>query len=149
MALSQIDKRAQKKEKEFIESFATSDISPFSHSSFYVRHAKDLSYVGIECFHATAFHFIETLKVRGMSRNLFEDVSGYFKNSVQTKRKLIYLNLKMFSSHLWRNQWFYGCSHWCLHLHHNVQHVDLLLLFLKEICRLGLQTQKFHNLPVK
>jgi hypothetical protein len=58
-----------------------------------VRHAKDLSYVGIECFHATAFHFIETLKVRGMARNLFEDVSGYFKNSVQTKRKLAYLHL--------------------------------------------------------
>ena len=131
-----------------MESFATSDISPFSHSSFYVRHAKDLSYVGIECFHATAFHFIETMKVRGMARNLFEDVSGYFKNSVQTKRKLTYLHVTIFSSNLWRNQWFYGRSHWCLYLYHNIQHIDLLLLFLEEIRRLGLQTEEFHHLPV-
>jgi hypothetical protein len=39
-----------------------------------------LSYVGIECFHATMFHFIETVKVRGMARNLTADVSFYFKN---------------------------------------------------------------------
>jgi len=28
------------------------------------------------------FHFVETIKVRGMARNLFEDVSHYFKNNV-------------------------------------------------------------------
>ena len=28
-----------------------------------------------------------------MARNLFDDVSGYFKNSVQTKRKLTYLHI--------------------------------------------------------
>lgn len=50
-----------------------------------MRHAKDLSYVGIECFHATMFHFIETVKVRGMARNLTADVSFYFKNQVQNK----------------------------------------------------------------
>jgi hypothetical protein len=55
-----------------------------------VRHAKDLSYVGIECFHATMFHFIETVKVRGMARNLTADVSFYFKNQVQTKRNSDY-----------------------------------------------------------
>lgn len=94
IALSQIDKRASKRERELNDSFATSDISPFSHSSFYVRHAKDLSYIGIECFHATMFHFIETVKVRGMARNLFEDVSYYFKNGVQNKRKIILSNWK-------------------------------------------------------
>ena len=52
-----------------------------------MRHAKDLSYVGIECFHATMFHFIETVKVRGMARNLTADISFYFKNQVQNKRK--------------------------------------------------------------
>jgi hypothetical protein len=50
-----------------------------------VRHAKSLSYVALECFHATMFHFIETVKVRGMARNLTGDVSHYFKNQVQYK----------------------------------------------------------------
>lgn len=36
-------------------------------------------------FHNTFFHFIETIKVRGMARNLVEDVSLYFGNKVQTK----------------------------------------------------------------
>jgi len=80
IALNSIEKRANRKEQQLSSSFATSDISPFSQSSFYVRHAKDLSYVGIECFHATMFHFIDTVKVRGMARNLTADVSFYFKN---------------------------------------------------------------------
>lgn len=37
-------------------------------------------------FHNTAFHFIETVKVRGMARNIHAgDVSGYFKNKVVEK----------------------------------------------------------------
>lgn len=50
-----------------------------------MRHAKALSYVALECFHATMFHFIDTVKVRGMARNMTEDVSFYFKNQVQNK----------------------------------------------------------------
>ena len=80
--MASIDKRAHKRELEISQSYATSDISPFSHSSFYVRHAKALSYVSLECFHATMFHFIDTVKVRGMARNLNSDVSFYFKNQV-------------------------------------------------------------------
>ena len=50
-----------------------------------------MSYVALECFHNTAFHFIETVKVRGMARNLRSgDVSLYFANQVQTKRKSKY-----------------------------------------------------------
>jgi hypothetical protein len=54
------------------------NIDPFS--NFYIRHAKSLTYCGLETFHATFFHIIETLKVRGMARNLKEDVSYYFQN---------------------------------------------------------------------
>lgn len=53
-----------------------------------LRHSKAMSYVALECFHNTAFHFVETLKVRGMARNLRTgDVSMYFANKVQNKRK--------------------------------------------------------------
>lgn len=31
------------------------------------------------------FHFIDTVKVRGMARNMVQDVSFYFKNQVQYK----------------------------------------------------------------
>jgi hypothetical protein len=54
-----------------------------------VRYSKTLGFVAIEMFHNTAFHFMETLKVRGMARNLVSgDHSGYFKNKV-TKQPLI------------------------------------------------------------
>lgn len=55
---------------------ATYDISPFN--SFYLRHAKSLTYCFIEMFHATFFHVIDTIKVRGMARNLVDDASLYF-----------------------------------------------------------------------
>ena len=55
-----------------------------------------MSYVALECFHNTAFHFIETLKVRGMARNIRSgDVSLYFANTVQTKRKYISFSAKL------------------------------------------------------
>ena len=67
------------------DSFATSDINPLN--NFFLRHAKPLSYVSLECFHATLFHVIDTIKVRGMARNLKTgDVSHYFKNQVINKR---------------------------------------------------------------
>lgn len=50
-----------------------------------MRYAKEFSYCSLEMFHNTFFHFIETIKVRGMARNLVEDVSLYFGNKVQNK----------------------------------------------------------------
>ncbi len=54
------------------------ELNPFD--SFVARHVKSLSFCTLEVFHATFFHAIDTIKVRGMSRNLKEDVSLYFKN---------------------------------------------------------------------
>lgn len=63
----------------------TSDINPMN--SFFLRHIKALSYCSLECFHATFFHIIDTVKVRGMARNLKTgDTSYYFKNNVMYKR---------------------------------------------------------------
>lgn len=56
-----------------MQSSPTYEISPFN--SFYMRYAKELSFCSLEMFHNTFFHFIETIKVRGMARNLIEDVS--------------------------------------------------------------------------
>jgi hypothetical protein len=79
MAFREIEKRASKRERALSESFATSDINPMN--SFFLRNAKALSFCSLECFHATFFHVIDTVKVRGMSRNLSgQDVSYYFKN---------------------------------------------------------------------
>ena len=47
-------------------------------NSFTLRHSKSIAFCGIEAFHATLFHVIETVKVRGMARNLTQDVSYYF-----------------------------------------------------------------------
>ena len=50
-------------------------------NSVFIRHCKALSYVSLEMVHNTIFHFIETVKVRGMARNLKTgDVSLYFAN---------------------------------------------------------------------
>jgi len=55
-------------------------------SSFYVRNEKTLGFMALEGIHSIFFHFIETVKVRGMSRNLKSgDISHYFKNNVEQK----------------------------------------------------------------
>ena len=78
LAKLEIDKRASRKEIERAQYKATYDINPFD--SFFIRHAKSLTYCSLEMFHSTFFHFIETIKVRAMARNLTGDVSLYFKN---------------------------------------------------------------------
>lgn len=61
-------------------------------NSFYIRNAKSIALCSLECFHATIFHVIDTVKVRGMARNLVSsDVAFYFKNQVMYKR--IFLSL--------------------------------------------------------
>lgn len=80
LARKEIDRRASKREQQELQSSATFEISPFN--SFYIRHAKALTFCSLEMFHNTFFHFIETIKVRGMARNLKDDVSHYFSNKV-------------------------------------------------------------------
>lgn len=59
-------------------------------NNVFLRNSKALTYVAVEMFHNTSFHFIETLKVRGMARNLKTgDVSLYFANKVEKKRKYL------------------------------------------------------------
>lgn len=77
-----IEKRATRHELALAQTFATNDISPFNNKTFYVRHAKEVAFVSFECLHATFLHFIDTVKVRGMARNMVQDVSFYFKNQV-------------------------------------------------------------------
>ena len=60
------------------------DLNPIN--NIYMKHNKALSYVFMEMFHNTMFHFIETIKVRGQARNLVSgDISGYFENNVVKK----------------------------------------------------------------
>ena len=55
-------------------------------NSIYLKNAKLFSYVSLECFHTTLFHFVETVKVRGQARNIVSgDISHYFKNKVEKK----------------------------------------------------------------
>ena len=57
-------------------------------NSAFLRNTKEFSYVFLEMFHNTFFHFIETVKVRSMARNVRTgDVSLYFANNVIQKRK--------------------------------------------------------------
>ena len=71
-------------------------------NNVFLRNAKPLTYVALEIFHNTSLHFIETLKVRAMARNLKSgDVSMYFANKVENKRKC---HLIMFSSNIRRRQ---------------------------------------------
>ena len=61
-------------------------------NNVFLRNAKPLTYVALEIFHNTSLHFIETLKVRAMARNLKTgDVSMYFANKVEKKRKYHHL----------------------------------------------------------
>ena len=77
--MREIQRRAAKRDQYISQSFMTSDINPMN--SFYIRNAKPLAFISLECFHATVFHIIDTVKVRGMARNLAgSDVSFYFKN---------------------------------------------------------------------
>lgn len=127
LAMQEIDRRAHRKEMDTLGQFATNDINPFN--SFYLRHVKSLSYVALECFHATVFHFIETVKVRGMARNLKEDVSLYFKNQVEKKRKIyLFLSYNYFSFDFWSRQWFFGSSSRFFDLHLDIQLLNILLL---------------------
>lgn len=139
-AFEHIDKRAQKRDKQIRESFATSDISPFNSNSFYIRHSKALTYCALECFHATFFHFIDTVKVRGMARNLTEDVSFYFRNQVQYKRKsktfviLKHIRIVFFFSYDIRSGKRFLRSRSRKHdVHHHFQCVDLLFRVEQEI----------------
>ena len=54
-------------------------------NSLQLRYVREFSVLSIETFQHTFFHVIDTLKVRGMARNMKSDVSGYFANKVQTK----------------------------------------------------------------
>lgn len=60
--LEQINKRAAKKEAEFLSSFGDYDLNPTN--SFLVRNTKTIAYIAVESSHNTFFHFIETVKVR-------------------------------------------------------------------------------------
>lgn len=92
LARSLIEKRANRVELKQKQKAATDDISPFT-GNLFIRHGKSLTFCSLEMFHATFFHVVETIKVRGMARNLKDDVSLYFNNKVQTKRMYTYLNL--------------------------------------------------------
>jgi len=82
--LNRIQKRASKIENDYYKSFVTNEINPLN--SFVERNFKEMAFVACESSHATFFHFIDTLKVRGMARNLVSgDISHYFKNRVQEK----------------------------------------------------------------
>ena len=84
IGLEQINKRAQKRESQIYQNFATNDINPMN--SFFLRHAKAMGFVATESIHNVLFHVIETVKVRGQARNLVSgDVSHYFKNQVEKK----------------------------------------------------------------
>ena len=49
----------------------------------FVRYSKQFTYISMEMFHNTMFHFIETVKVRSMARNISTgDYSGYFSRNV-------------------------------------------------------------------
>ena len=84
IGLENINKRAMKQEQKYFEGFATHEINPMN--NMVVRYSKLLSYVALESFHNTIFHFIETVKVRGQARNIVSgDHSHYFKNQVEKK----------------------------------------------------------------
>ena len=54
----------------------------------YLTNTKAVCFVALEMVHNIMFHFIETVKVRGMARNLRSgDYSKYFENKVINKRK--------------------------------------------------------------
>lgn len=62
-------------------SASTQGLNPIN--NVFLKHSKVFSYVALEMFHNTMFHFIETLKVRGQARNLKTgDISLYFQNKV-------------------------------------------------------------------
>ena len=57
------------------------DINPVADiDNLYLRHIKAISFVILESFNHTAFHFIDTVKVRLMAKSLVSDASCYYKN---------------------------------------------------------------------
>jgi len=77
--LENINKRAQRQQQSYIDSFATNDLNPLN--SLLMRNTKEIAYIALESTHNTFFHFIETVKVRAQARNVVTgDVSHYFKN---------------------------------------------------------------------
>ena len=52
---------------------------------FMFRNIKSITYIALETFHHSMFHFIDTVKIRSQARNLTQDVSFYFKNKVVEK----------------------------------------------------------------
>ena len=69
-------------------SASTQGLNPIN--NVFLKHSKVFSYVALEMFHNTMFHFIETLKVRGQARNLKTgDISLYFQNKEDFSLKVM------------------------------------------------------------
>lgn len=62
--LSNINKRAERQQKSYLNSFATNGVNPLNEDNFTVRNTKVLAYMAVEIIHTTFFHLIETVKVR-------------------------------------------------------------------------------------
>jgi hypothetical protein len=54
---------------------------------FFFRNIKQLSMGVVELINNTVFHGLDTLKVRLQAKCLTEDVSQFYKNKVEFKRK--------------------------------------------------------------
>jgi hypothetical protein len=54
---------------------------------FFFRNSKQMSMGIVELLNNTVFHGLDTLKVRLQAKSLIEDVSHFYKNKVQHKRK--------------------------------------------------------------
>jgi len=54
---------------------------------FIYKNIKQISMGLVEAFNNIVFHGLDTLKVRLQSKCMTEDISQFYKNKVQTKRK--------------------------------------------------------------
>ena len=63
--LTQIEERAKRHQRSYLDSFATNAVNPFNQDTYLYRNIKMFAYVATEATHNTLFHFIETVKVRG------------------------------------------------------------------------------------
>jgi hypothetical protein len=71
---------------------------------FIYKNIKQISMGIVETFNNVVFHGLDTLKVRLQSKCMTEDISQFYKNKVQTKRKIKFI----FSF----NFWSYKCWYW-------------------------------------
>jgi hypothetical protein len=77
--LDSINKRANRQQKSYIDSFTTNEINPLNNLT--MRYTREIAYMAMESTHNTFFHMIETVKVRAQARNIVTgDISHYFKN---------------------------------------------------------------------